>query len=960
MIKSFTRINFIKLPWLPSMLALWLLPLLSWAQTTIVNYDFNSATAYPAAPVATATGISSAATSSESFVSATGSTGTGAGAFTANTVGPALGMSNSSGTNARYFQFALDGAALPKYSAFKIYLQGYRSGSGATTLTLQYSVNGGTYATFPTTCAPGNAVYAEGTFDLSGLTSLNSPNSLVFRLLASGASGTGTLRVDNFQVQAVNTVDPVISGLSPNNMEAGSPGFALTVGGSNFANGAVVSFNGQALVTTYNSPTSLMATVPAAAIATTGSYNVTVANPAAGSTTSQPATFIVTPALLRWTGGGNSSSWFNPANWSTNAVPGAGDDVLLDHRVITSSYTVSLDQNTAVSVKSLTVNPGVGDSIFVVVPATNTVAPAALALSNTGAGATALAIYPKAVITNASGASSGDGIQVAGTGSTVFIYNGGSYRHATSRSHADVVENLSAVVGTEQGIFDFRLPASGPASYVLSLSNRIYGTLILRNRPGQATSGYGGAGSTLTVQGELLIGPGVTFSPAIGGNLTLVGSVRSQGTLQFKNASPATTTSQLVLTGNKLQTLGGTVLLDVGIGLAINNAAGVGLATPLQVSGPLTLTNGALTTTAANLLTLTSSASLNGGSSTSYINGPMARQTTAGPLSNLVFPMGAGAAYRPVVLNATAQDATTYVVTPKEGPAATPTNFLAGTSALPTLTRVSRLRSLTITPTPSANNFSGTVTLSFGANDNINQPNDASFTIGKNSNDAGWQNIGNGGVTVTAAATASAGATGTITSQTFTSFSDFALASTSPDATINPLPVKLTGFAAVRQASGAVQVRWATASEQYSARFEVQRSTDAAVFATIATEVARGTTSQAHAYTSTDGAAPASKLYYRLKEVDTDGSVQYSPVVALAATAAATTQMLYPNPTHDRLVVPAAAGQQVQVLDLTGHQLQTALLPPSGEVSVQELPAGTYLLRVLLDGQWRVFRFTKQ
>jgi hypothetical protein len=753
----------------------------------------------------------------------------------------------------------------------------------------------------------------------------------------------------------------MVSTLLPSIMEAGSPGFSLAVGGSNFVNGAVVSFNGQTLATTYNSSTSLTAAIPAAAIATAGSYNVTVANPAVGSTASQPATFTVTPALLRWTGGGNSSNWFDAANWSTNVVPGANDNVLLDHRVITGSYSVSFDENIAVSIKSLTVNPGTGDSIFVLVPATNTVNPTALTLgNNSGSGAVALAIYDKGVVTNASGAGTGTfGIDVT-SGTTTFIYNGGSYRHATISKHLTVVGSLSGATGTELGIFDFRPPSISQSSATLSLSNRTYGTLILRNAPGRAATSYSGAGNLLLVQGNLIISSGVTFSPALGGSLRLGGDIRSQGTFQFKNASPATTNSQLVLVGTKSQTLSGTVLLDSGIGLAINNPGGVVLATPLQVSGPLNLTNGTLTTSTVNLLTLTSTASLIGGSNNSFVNGSLARQTVAGPLSNLVFPTGAGATYRSVVLNATAQDATTYLVTQKEGPAADPTNFLASTSALPTLTRVSRMRSVNITPTPATNNFSGTVLLTFGPNDFVNQPNDASFTIGKNSNSAGWQNIGNGGVTVTIPATSTTGATGTITSQTFTSFSDFALASTSPDATINPLPVTLTSFAAVRQAGGAVQVRWATASEQHSSRFEVQRSADAATFVTIATEAAHGSTRQAQAYTSTDGTAPICKLYYRLKEVDTDSSVQYSPVVALAATTAAATQMLYPNPTHDRLIVPVAAGQSVQVLDLAGHQLQTAFLPQSGEVNVQELPIGTYVLRVLLDDQWQAFRFTKQ
>jgi hypothetical protein len=961
MIKSFTRDYLHKLPWLSSVLTLWLLPFLGWGQTTIVNYDFNSATSYPVAPVATATGVSSAATSSEAFTTYAG-IASGTGAFTANTTaGVALGMGSSSGTNTKYFQFTLDGASLVKYSAFKLYLQGQRPASGAPTITLQYSVNGGAYSTFGTTYAPGYGSFAEGGFDLSSLVALNTPTSLSFRLYASGATGSGTLRIDNFQVQATNTVDPSISNLSPSTIEAGSPGFALAVGGSNFVSGAVVNYNGQDLATTYNSPTSLTAAMPAAAIATAGSYTITVTNPVAGSITSLPATFSVTPALLRWTGAGNSNSWFDPANWSTHALPSSTDDVLLDHRAVAASYTVSLDQNTAVSVKSLTVNPEVGDSIFVLVPASNTLTNALTIGDISNTNALALAIFSKGVVTNASGATAGAGIEVTGTGPTAFIYNGGSYRQASSTTHRLVVENLNTGAGTERGIFDFRLPATGTRSYAISVANRTYGTLILRNSPGATAISYpAGSANSFTVRGDLLIGPGVMFTPTVGSDMQVGGDIRVQGTMQVSNSTSTTTINRIALVGTKPQIISGTISLATGVGLVLNNPAGAVLATPLQLSGPLTLTNGVLTTTAANLLTLTNTASVNGGSNSSYINGPLARQTAAGPFSNLAFPIGTGASYRLVVLNATAQDATTYLMTQKVGPAADPTNFLTGTSALPTLTRVSRINSINITATPAANNFSGTVTVPFGLNDAVNQPNDVSFTIGKNSNGAGWQNIGNGGVTITTPATASTGAIGTITSQTFTSFSDFALASTSGDATVNPLPVTLISFAAVRQASGEVRVRWATASEQHSAQFEVQRSTDAITFATIATEVAHGTTSQTQAYSSIDGTASVSKLYYRLKEVDTDGSVQYSPVVALAATEAAATLQLYPNPAHDRLVIPAAVNQAVEVLDLAGRSLQTTVLPPSGELMVSELPAGTYLVRIVYDGQWRTFRFNKQ
>jgi len=346
------------------------LPLVGWAQTTLANYDFNAlttASAYPVAPAATAPGITSEATSSEALVTYAG-TSTGSAAFVGNTAGQALGMSNSSGST-RYFQFALAGAALPKYAAFKVYVQGYRSPTGATTLTLQYSVSGGAFQPSGITYTPGTSAFTEGSFDLSGLSALNASPNLAFRLVASGTSASSPLRIDNFQVQATNTVDPFINSLSPSTVAAGGPDLPLTITGSNFAVGAVVSFNGQNVATTYNSATSLTALVPAAAVAVPGTYPVVVTN---GSSSSAAVSFVVTSVVPRWTGGAGTSSWFDALNWSTGAVPGLADDVLLDHSFQAAGYTVSFDQSTAVSIRSLVVNPGAGDSIFVVVPAINT------------------------------------------------------------------------------------------------------------------------------------------------------------------------------------------------------------------------------------------------------------------------------------------------------------------------------------------------------------------------------------------------------------------------------------------------------------------------------------------------------------------------------------------------------------------------------------------------------------
>ncbi|RYU74634.1 beta strand repeat-containing protein, partial [Hymenobacter persicinus] len=86
-----------------------------------------------------------------------------------------------------------------------------------------------------------------------------------------------------------------ITALSPAVRVANSAGFTLTVSGTSFQSGAVVTLNGTALTTTFVSATSLTAAVPASALTTPGTYNVTVTNP--GATASAPATFTVSAAM---------------------------------------------------------------------------------------------------------------------------------------------------------------------------------------------------------------------------------------------------------------------------------------------------------------------------------------------------------------------------------------------------------------------------------------------------------------------------------------------------------------------------------------------------------------------------------------------------------------------------------------------------------------------------------------
>ena len=167
-----------------------------------------------------------------------------------------------------------------------------------------------------------------------------------------------------------------------------------------------------------------------------------------------------------------------------------------------------------------------------------------------------------------------------------------------------------------------------------------------------------------------------------------------------------------------------------------------------------------------------------------------------------------------------------------------------------------------------------------------------------------------------------------------------------------PLPVVLSSFTATPEDPATVRLAWATASEQNSRAFDVERSADGRTFAPIGTVAAAGSSSSPRAYALTDAKLPASAatLCYRLKQVDQDGTFSYSPVRTVALTGAAAGLALYPNPAHSgtATLTGTAPGTAVTVTDALGRPVASATADAAGTAALalpSGLPAGVYVVR---------------
>ncbi|MCC3155373.1 IPT/TIG domain-containing protein [Hymenobacter sp. BT770] len=209
---------------------------------------------------------------------------------------------------------ALPATALATAGAFNVTVTNPAPGGGTSAAaTFTVTVPAPTIASFtPASALPGTLVTVTGT-DFTGATAVTlngvaitgftvvNATSLTFTVPAAATSGaiavttpTGTATsTTTFTVLVPNPV-PTITGITPATTVAGSAAFTLTVDGTNFITGSTVNFNGVALTTTYVSATQLTAAVPASAVATAGSYLVTVTNAAPGGGTTAGFTFTVT------------------------------------------------------------------------------------------------------------------------------------------------------------------------------------------------------------------------------------------------------------------------------------------------------------------------------------------------------------------------------------------------------------------------------------------------------------------------------------------------------------------------------------------------------------------------------------------------------------------------------------------------------------------------------------------
>jgi hypothetical protein len=156
--------------------------------------------------------------------------------------------------------------------------------------------------------------------------------------------------------------------------------------------------------------------------------------------------------------------------------------------------------------------------------------------------------------------------------------------------------------------------------------------------------------------------------------------------------------------------------------------------------------------------------------------------------------------------------------------------------------------------------------------------------------------------------------------------------------------VTLSSFTAAPFGKSSVRLAWSTASESGSDYFLVERSLTGTEFEPVGQVDAAGDSEVTKTYDFTDFGLDAGAYFYRLRQVDLNGSFAFSEVREVTLDGVEGLSV-FPNPVGDRLQLSADVSGTVRIYRNDGALVRESNAA-GREINVLGLPAGQYWLRI--------------
>ena len=177
-----------------------------------------------------------------------------------------------------------------------------------------------------------------------------------------------------------------------------------------------------------------------------------------------------------------------------------------------------------------------------------------------------------------------------------------------------------------------------------------------------------------------------------------------------------------------------------------------------------------------------------------------------------------------------------------------------------------------------------------------------------------------------------------------------------------PLPVSFISFNA-QKVSNSTQLTWKVGEEDNVKGYEIERSTDGSKFTSVGFVPASGKTT----YTFSDAQSTQGTVFYRIRNVDNDGTFKYSNILSLKNGASTLILRAFPLPVVNKLTIQHEAAfnnGKINIASSDGSVVKRVIPAPGSletVVNLSGLKSGIYVLYFDSgNGKMQTMKFMKQ
>ncbi|UAY52025.1 T9SS type A sorting domain-containing protein [Ferruginibacter albus] len=171
-------------------------------------------------------------------------------------------------------------------------------------------------------------------------------------------------------------------------------------------------------------------------------------------------------------------------------------------------------------------------------------------------------------------------------------------------------------------------------------------------------------------------------------------------------------------------------------------------------------------------------------------------------------------------------------------------------------------------------------------------------------------------------------------------------------------PVQLISFTAIAQSCNVALLNWKTAQEINNKGFDIEQSTDGHTFYKVGFEAAKATNNNGLVYNFNCNNLIYGQTYFRLKQIDIDGSFEYSSIVSVKNYCTTSFITIFPNPASNSVHITGLINStnNIKLTNESGATIKNWINTPERDFDISSLAKGIYFITI----ENKSYKFSKE